>query len=65
MSAIAYYVLCTILSLMVLGGISMMSRVKTAAAGNTLSAVAMLGGIILTLIYNAILPVWSVYVFLL
>lgn len=56
MSPTIYYILCVLLSLMVLGGISMMSRVKTAVMGNTLSAVAMLGGIILTLVYNEILP---------
>ena len=64
MSPTIYYILCVLLSLMVLGGISMMSRVKTAVMGNTLSAVAMLGGIILTLLYNEILPAWSVYIFL-
>ena len=64
MSPTIYYILCVLLSLMVLGGISMMSRVKTAVMGNTLSAVAMLGGIILTLVYNEILPAWSVYIFL-
>ncbi len=60
-----YYIICVVLSLMVLLGISMMSKVKTATLGNTISALSMLAGIILTLLYNQIVSVYSIYVFLL
>lgn len=38
MSNLAYYIVCAVLVAGVLGGIAMMSRVKTAVAGNALSA---------------------------
>ena len=37
----AYYVICGVLALIVLIGISLMSKVKTAVLGNRLSALAM------------------------
>ena len=45
-----YYVICGILSILVLAGIAMMSKVKSAARGNALSATAMGLGIIVTLL---------------
>ena len=45
-----YYVICGILSLLVLAGIAMMSKVKSAARGNALSAAAMGLGVIVTLL---------------
>ena len=45
-----YYVICAILSILVLVGIAMMSKVKTAARGNALSATAMGLGVIVTLL---------------
>ena len=45
-----YYVICAILSILVLVGIAMMSKVKSAARGNALSATAMGLGIIVTLL---------------
>ena len=45
-----YYVICGILSILVLVGIAMMSKVKSAARGNALSATAMGLGVLVTLI---------------
>ena len=50
-----------VLSVCVLVGISMMSKVKTAVAGNLLSALAMLCGVVATLYFNDILTVWTVF----
>ena len=49
MSNALYYILSAILTLLVLVGIAMMSKVKTAAAGNLLSAVCMAAMILVTL----------------
>ncbi|SJZ56230.1 NAD(P) transhydrogenase subunit beta, partial [Porphyromonas crevioricanis] len=54
-------IISTILSLAVLLGIAMMSRVKTAVMGNTISAFAMLVGIVLTIIHSDILSAWTIY----
>ncbi len=56
-----YYVICVILSMSVLLGIHLMSRVKTAKLGNQVSALAIAFGIIITLIKKDILPVWAIY----
>ena len=45
MTPTLYYLLCAVLSVAVLLGISMMSRVKTAVRGNLLSAVSLFAGI--------------------
>ena len=45
-----YYVICAVLSILVLVGIAMMSKVKSAARGNALSATAMGLGVIVTLL---------------
>lgn len=42
-----------------------MSKVKTAVAGNLISAVSVLLGIIITLIYKDIFSAWTVYIFML
>ena len=55
-------VVSAILAVMVLAGISMMSRVKTAVAGNLLSALAMLCGIVATLLFAGVVSVWTIYV---
>ena len=58
-------VISIVLSLCVLAGISMMSKVKTAVAGNLLSAGAMLAGVIATLLFTGgqgIVSVWTIYV---
>ena len=52
----------SVLAVTVLLGISMMSRVKTAVAGNFLSAVALLTGVGVTLLFAGILSVWTLWV---
>ena len=42
-----YYILCGVLTVGILLGISMMSKVKTAAAGNLLSACCMGAAVLL------------------
>ena len=65
MSLMQYYIICTVLALFVLAGISMMSKVKTAVRGNLLSAVSLLAGIVITLIRYDILSVVSIYIYML
>lgn len=50
-----------VLSVAVLAGISMMSKVKTSVGGNLLSACAMLCGVVATLCFSGILSVWTVF----
>jgi len=50
-----------VLSIAVLAGISMMSKVKTSVGGNLLSACAMLCGVIATLCFSHILTAWTVF----
>ena len=61
LSAGIYYALCGILSIAVLVGIHLMSKVETAQLGNKISALAVAIGIIITLIQNELLPVWLIY----
>ena len=51
---IIYLVLSAVLICLVMGGIYLMSKVKLSRVGNGLSAVAMLAGIILVLVYNGV-----------
>ena len=55
-------IISAILAVLVLVGISMMSKVKTAVAGNLLSALAMLCGIVATLFFAGVVSVWTIYV---
>ena len=55
-------ILSALLAVLVLAGISMMSKVKTAVAGNLLSAFAMLCGIVATLFFAGVVSVWTIYV---
>ena len=55
-------IISAILAVLVLAGISMMSKVKTAVAGNLLSALAMLCGIVATLLFARVVSVWTIYV---
>ena len=55
------YVICAILSFLVLFGIYLMSKVEKAPLGNALSATALGLGIILTLVHKEILTVWVLY----
>ena len=61
MSAIQI-IISAVLAVLVLVGISMMSKVKTAVAGNLLSALAMLCGVVATLLFTGVVSVWTVYV---
>lgn len=56
-----YYILCGIVSIAVLTGIHLMSKVEKAHLGNKISALAVAFGIIITLIEKDILPVWLIY----
>ncbi|NLO64828.1 MAG: NAD(P)(+) transhydrogenase (Re/Si-specific) subunit beta [Clostridiales bacterium] len=62
MNDILYYVLSSVLVLMVLAGIYLMSKVKLSSLGNRISALAMLGGIIVTLFYAKIITVPVLYI---
>lgn len=64
LSAPLYYVLVGCLTLFVLVGISLMSKVEKARLGNQISAIAMGLAVVLTLLQHQILPVWSLYLFL-
>ena len=55
-------IISAVLAVLVLAGISMMSKVRTAVAGNLLSAFAMLCGIIATLLFAGVVSVWTLYV---
>lgn len=60
-----YYIICAGLSSLILLGIYLMSKVKTAIFGNFLSAGCLTIGVIVTLVkYNA-LPLWIIYISLL
>ncbi|MGV8963761.1 MAG: NAD(P)(+) transhydrogenase (Re/Si-specific) subunit beta [Candidatus Saccharimonadaceae bacterium] len=65
MSQTIYYLICAVLALLVIVGISMMSKVKTAVTGNLLSAFSLLVGILVTLIQYKILGVITIYMFIL
>ena len=55
-------IISAILAVLVLAGISMMSKVRTAVAGNLLSAFAMLCGIVATLLFAGVVSAWTLYV---
>jgi len=56
-----YYIVCGILTIGVLLGIHLMSRVEKAHLGNKISALAIALSIVITLIKKDILPVWLIY----
>ena len=60
--SVVQIILSAVLAVLVLAGISMMSKVKTAIAGNLLSALAMLCGIVATLLFAGVVSVWTIYV---
>ena len=55
-------IISALLAVLVLAGVSMMSKVKTAVTGNLLSAFAMLCGIVATLFFAGVVSVWTIYV---
>lgn len=56
-----YFLAAAVLTLAVLYGIYLLSKVEKARLGNQLCALAVGGGVILTLLRHDILPVWSIY----
>ena len=54
-------IISIVLSIAVLIGISMMSKVRTSTNGNLLSALAMLVGVVATLLYSGVLTAWTIY----
>ncbi len=56
-----YYIISAVLVLGVLVGISMMSKVKSAYAGNTLSAICTVIAIAIVLYGNGVLAAWQVW----
>lgn len=65
MSQTIYFIIAAVLSVAVLVGISMMSKVKTAVRGNIISVVSVAIGIFVTLYYYEILSVWSIFIYML
>ncbi len=55
MSSYIYYIICAVLVSGVLTGIYLMSRVKTAIAGNLISSICVIGAVALTLLYYHII----------
>lgn len=54
-------VISALLAVSVMVGISMMSRVRTAVAGNMLSALAMLAGVAATLFFSGVVSAWTIW----
>ena len=57
-----YYIICAVLSLAILLGIYMMSKVENSVAGNRLNAIALGIGVVVTLLKYDALPLWIIYV---
>ena len=64
MSPVIYYIICAVLSVVILAGISMMSKVETAAKGNRLSAIGVFAGVVATLVHYNIMSAMSIYIFI-
>ncbi len=64
MNNILFYCLSGLCTLGILIGIAMMSKVKTAKAGNLLSAFCVLGAVLIILIHHHILSHWYLYLFM-
>lgn len=56
-----YYIICAVLALSVMFGIFLMSQVEKAKLGNIISSLAILTGVIITLVRNEILDIWVLY----
>ncbi|MEG0912465.1 MAG: NAD(P)(+) transhydrogenase (Re/Si-specific) subunit beta [Oscillospiraceae bacterium] len=64
MSNTVYYIICSVLALAVLGGIAMLSKVKTAVAGNAVCMAAMLCAVVVTLYFDGAIAMWQLYLLL-
>ncbi|MDL2299468.1 NAD(P)(+) transhydrogenase (Re/Si-specific) subunit beta [Bacteroides sp. OttesenSCG-928-E20] len=65
MTETVYYIVCVVLSLLSLVGISMMSKVSTSVRGNLLLSFCLLAGCVITLLYYNIFNVSTIYAFIL
>ena len=54
-------IISAVLALLVMAGISMMSRVQTAVRGNLLSAFAILVGVVATLYFSGVVSAWTIW----
>ena len=54
-------VISAVLAVLVMAGISMMSRVQTAVRGNLLSALAMFAGVVATLFFSGVVSAWTIW----
>ncbi|HCX99603.1 MAG TPA: NAD(P)(+) transhydrogenase (AB-specific), partial [Bacteroidales bacterium] len=57
-----YFGLCGVLSIAVLFGIHLMSKVESAKLGNRISALAVALGVVITILNYNILPQWLIYI---
>lgn len=65
MTDMLYYILSTVLIGVVLTGLILMSKVEKAKAGSFITGLAVLAGVLISLIYHDILDVWVMYIFVL
>ena len=65
MTETLYYIVCVVLSLLALVGISMMSKVSTSVRGNLLLSFCLFAGCVITLLYYNIFDVATIYAFIL
>jgi len=65
MTETLYYIICVVLSLLSLLGISMMSKVSSSVRGNLLLSFCLFAGTIVTLWYYRIFEVGTIYAFIL
>ncbi|MDD3892274.1 MAG: NAD(P)(+) transhydrogenase (Re/Si-specific) subunit beta, partial [Bacteroidales bacterium] len=57
-----YFGLCGVLSIAVLFGIHLLSKVESAKLGNQISALAVALGVVITILNYNILPQWLIYI---
>lgn len=60
----SYYIISGFLVLIVLSGLVLMSKVKTARGGNLISGLALLLGVVVSLIKYEIFSIWAIYLFI-
>ncbi len=65
MTPTVYYVICGVLSVLALAGISMISKVRTSVRGNLLLSLCLLAGVAVTLVYYGIFRVTTIYAMIL
>lgn len=61
MSDLLYYIISGFLVAGIIAGLSLMSKVKSAVAGNALSAVCVAAAVIITMVKYDILPMWLLW----